>query len=528
MTEPNIPILFYEGCLRNRKQLCAELSITDSRERTETEKAILRKGYERWDRDVVHHLYGGFSFALRVADGSLFCARDHFGLKSFYYCLMPDGRLCCSADISGITADPAYTKAIDPEALQLYMMFGYPVGEKTLWRGIRKLMPGCMLIWDTVSCKIERYYHPSFHPEYGLTEETWIDRFNGTLQDILDDDRACMSLSGGSAFLSGGVDSALLLAASGVRRAASIRFPEQAYSEWEAASETAAWLGRELQGITLSAEDFIAAIPRFVKHAELPLANPSAVAFMLGCEQAAGMGGPWLSGEGADEFFAGYHIYRRAQELALDEGPLHYGCDGVMEQVTAQRLLRQERAFPTDPLVRWMYEQTAGDEHLSRLLLIDIGLWLEGDILFSVNRSARANGIELLLPYADRRMFELSASIPAGLKLRGDCGKYILRRAAEKWLPHDIAFRKKIGFSVPAAQWLSHEAFRLSIEKALFGEISAAYFDRDMLERLWDHFLKGQKALWKNLYTVIVFVLWHECCFEPLRDEQEAQDNRRI
>lgn len=107
-----------------------------------------------------------------------------------------------------------------------------------------------------------------------------------------------------------------------------------------------------------------------------------------------------------------------------------------MEQEDARRLLGQERAVPVGGLVRDLYEQTAGDEHLSRLLLIDIVLWFEGSILFSVNRSARANGVALLLPYADRRFFELSAAIPSNLKLRGDCGKYILRRTAERWLPH--------------------------------------------------------------------------------------------
>lgn len=251
-----------------------------------------------------------------MADGSLFCARDHFGLRGFYYCLLPDGRLLCAPDIAGITADPSYRKAIDPDALQLYMMFGYPVGEATLYRGIRKLMPGRTLAWDGVALQIDRYCRPSFHPEYGLGEQAWIERIDGTLREILDEDRAGMGLSGGSAFLSGGLDSALLLAASGVQRAASIRYAEEAFSEWEAASETAARLGRELRGVTLSAEDCLAAIPRFVRNLELPLADPSALAFLLGCEHAAGEGGPWLSGEGADEFFAGYHIYRRAGELA--------------------------------------------------------------------------------------------------------------------------------------------------------------------------------------------------------------------
>lgn len=507
-------VLFYEGYLRNRKKLCAELFVEDSPDRGQTEQAVLLAGYGRWGRDVVHHLYGSFSFALREAGGKLYCARDHFGIKTFYYSLLPDGRLLCATDISEIAADAGYRKGIDPEALQLYMMFGYPAGEATLFQGIRKLMPGCALTWDAGFCKVERYYRPAFHPEYGVSEQDWIDRTDATLQDILDDDRAAAGLCDGSAFLSGGVDSALLLAASGVKRAASIRFRESAYSEWEAASETAACLGKALQGITLSPEEYLDAIGRYVKNAELPTSDPCVTAFLLGCEHTGGKGGPWLSGEGADEFFAGYNNYRMAPELALDDGPTHYGLYGIMAQEDARRLLWQEKACPAEALVRDLYEQTARDEHLSRLLLIDIRLWLEGDILLSVNRSARANGVELLLPYADRRMFELSAAIPSDLKWRDGCGKYILRRTAERRLPHEIAFRRKIGFLNPLRQWFGETAFLPRIEKVLFGEVSSRFFDRAILRRYWEGFLNGEELYWKIVYAAYVFVIWYECCYE--------------
>ncbi len=509
-------VLFYEGYLRNRKRLCTELSVEDSHDRERTEQSVLLAGYARWGRDVVHHLYGSFSFALREAGGKLFCARDHFGIKSFYYTCLPDGRLICAADISGITADPGYRKAIDPDALQLYMMFGYPAGEATLFRGIRKLMPGCMLTWDAGVCNIEQYYRPTFHPEYGVSEQAWIDRFDATLQEIFDDDRAAMGLGDGSAFLSGGVDSALLLAASGVKRAASVRFRESAYSEWEAASETAAWLGRELQGITLSAEEYLDAIPRYLRNAELPTTDSCVTAFLLGCEHTGGKGGPWLSGEGADEFFAGYKNYRLAPKLAWDDGSTHLGLIGIMPQEDARRLLGQRKACPTEYLVRDLYAQTAHDEHLSRLLLIDIRLWLEGDILFSVNRSARANGVELLLPYADRRMFELSAAIPSDLKWHDGCGKYILRRTAERWLPHDIAFRPKLGFMNPLRHWFLEDAFRPRIEKVLFGKVSAQFFDQAILRRYWDGLLNGEDLNWNIVYAAYVFAVWYECCYEKL------------
>lgn len=150
-------VVFYEGYIRNRKKLCAELCVADSPDRGQAKRAALLAGYARWGRDVVHHLYGSFAFALREAGGRLFCARDHFGIKTFYYSLLPDGRLLCATDISKIAADAGYRKAIDPDALQLYMMFGYPAGEATLFRGIRKLMPGCALTWDAGVCKVEQY-----------------------------------------------------------------------------------------------------------------------------------------------------------------------------------------------------------------------------------------------------------------------------------------------------------------------------------------------------------------------------------
>ena len=506
-------VLFCESSIRNLKHLCRELNVEDTPDRDAAEREILLRGYERWGAGIVHHLYGGFSFALREENGRLFCARDAFGIENFYYCNLPDDRLLCAPNLSGITSNPGYRKAIDPEALQIYTIFGYPAGERTLWRGIRKLMPGCTLTRDKGPAAIGRWYRPSFHPEYGVSEQEWADRIRDTLEEILEEDRLSAGLSGGSAFLSGGVDSSLLLAASGVRRAASVSFPKPAFSEWEAASRTAAYLGRDLQNITLTAKDYISALPRLVRNMGLPMADPSAGAFMLGCERVPRENGPWLSGEGADEFFAGYYVYRRVDELTQDGGSLYYGCDAAMDQDDALRLLRGAEVLPLGGLVRELYGQSSEWESLSRLLLIDIGLWFEGDILFAAGRSARANGIKLTLPFADRRMFELSAAIPSDLKLKDGCGKYILRRAAEKWLPHDMAFRKKIGFATPLVHWFGGEEFRPEIERVLFGDIAAEYFNLDFLRRLWRIYQTGNENVWRIIYTAYIFVLWVENCY---------------
>ena len=147
------------------------------------------------------------------------------------------------------------------------------------------------------------------------------------------------------------------------------------------------------------------------------------------------------------------------------------------------------------------------------MLAVDISLWLEGDILFSVGRSARANGIDLLLPFADRRMFELSAAIPAVLKRKGGTEKYILRKAAQTRIPQEIAFRPKVGFSVPARQWFREERFRPWIEQLLFGAVSRSFFNQEVLRKIWLSFLKGDELVWRIPYAVVIFVLWYETCF---------------
>jgi asparagine synthase (glutamine-hydrolysing) len=145
--------------------------------------------------------------------------------------------------------------------------------------------------------------------------------------------------------------------------------------------------------------------------------------------------------------------------------------------------------------------------------MIDLRLWFEGDILFCVDRASHAGGFDLLLPYADRRFFELTSSIPSSLKIKDGVGKYILRRAAEKKLPHETAFRKKVGFSVPLKAWLRQEKFRADLEAVLFGPNSGKYFDQQQLRRYWQSFLGGNDAIWRIIYSAYAFLIWEDGFF---------------
>ena len=498
-------ICFYEGYLRNRLSLCRELGLPDP----SGERAVLEAGFRRWGAGLPDHLYGAFAFVFRLPEsGAFFAARDPLGLQPFFYYVTEDSALLFASDVNDLLRDRRVRRAVDPEALQHYMHFGYPVGEKTLWQGIRKLLPGRTLTFRDGEACISAYWKPAFHPDDSRSEEAWAADIDETLRLILSEDRENFDFRSAFSFLSGGVDSAYLLAHSGVRRAVGIGYPGEPVSELPLAAKVAQTLGADFSGVEVNPEVFFDAVPRVVRRLGLPLADASAVAFALGCEQAAQTGTVCFSGEGADEFFAGYRIYRRADELAQSGGPWHYGCAGVMEAEDAAPLLKQERIFPCESLVKELYADSEADEHLSRLLRIDCALWLEGDILFGVASSARAAGLRLLLPYADRRLFELSARIPSSLKRKDGVEKYILRRAAETRLPRETAFRPKVGFSVPVRGWLRREPFRSRAESILFGARSSRLFDQTLLRRYWSAFQDGNDAVWQISYAAYVLLVW--------------------
>ena len=507
-------ICCYEGYLRNRPQLCRDLGVKAGTDRKEDELTVLAAGYRRWGREIVHHFSGEFAFAIRDEEQkAVFCARDPFGIRSFYYCLTEDKTFLCGTDLHAIVQDPRYRKALDKDALQLYLMFGYPAGDYTLFKGVRKLMPGCTLIWDGKMIRKERYHESSFSPDFSLSEREWTERIDATLQEILAEDRANFNFTNAGSFLSGGVDSSYLLASSGVRNALSIGFADASVSEIPTAGVVADSLGARFHACVFSAEDYFRAIPSMLRSLQLPLADACAPAFALGCEAAAQLSRVFLSGEGADEFFAGYHVYSRYEELGAP-GASYYGCDGIMDQKTAMALLGTEHAFPMEELTAGIRAMTSDSEPLSRMLAADIALWLEGDILFGVGTSARSHGLNLLLPYADERLFALSSAIPSGLKRKDGTGKYILRRAAEARLGHETAFRPKKGFPVPVRQWLRREPYRSQVETALFGPVSERFFNSELLKKLWDAFLAGNDALRSIPYAVYVFILWYENCFD--------------
>ena len=301
----------YRGHIRNWKTLCGELGIDDTLPREEREKEILAKGYTAWGTKLTDHLYGMFAFALWDDEAeSLYCARDHFGTKPFYYYETEDGGLLYGTMIRDIMEKPGFVKELNEEMLQIYLSLTYVAGEDTFFKGLKKLMPGHFLTWKNGELTIERYFAPEYRIDEGKSLEDWADEIHTTLANVMPEVKEPHETA--ESFLSGGVDSSYVLAMSDAVAGDSCGYEDARFDESPLAAETAKILGREFHRALIKPEDYFAEVPYVMENMELPLGDASAIVFSLGCKSTVENTKLCYSGEGADEFFGGYNMYRNA------------------------------------------------------------------------------------------------------------------------------------------------------------------------------------------------------------------------
>lgn len=504
-------LLTYRGHIRNHKALCAELGIRSGLSREEREKEILLKGFEKWGNDLPDHLYGMFAFA--IEDGGRITAfRDHFGTKPFYYYLTADNKLLFGTMIKDIIGQEGFVKALDETQLQIYLTLTYPAGEDTFFKGLKKLMPGCRLEFENEEVKITRYWHPEYAPDDSKTAEDWADEIHKTLQlmmtEVKDGDETAES------FLSGGVDSSYVLAMSDAKAADSCGYDEERFDESRIAAKTAELLKVKHNVAKITPEKFFETVPFVMKNMELPLGDASAIVFTLGCLAAAEHTKLCYSGEGADEFFGGYNMYRNAERYGDNLKTFYVGNTNIMKEDEKQRLLKNydPSVLPIN-LVKDIYEETEGLDPLTRMADIDIRIWLEGDIYLNVDKMSTAAGLEIRMPLTDRRVFDIARRIPAKFKVNEEQNKVVFRMAAAKVLPDEIAFRKKLGFIVPIRLWLADERYNADVRRLFASEYAGNFFNTDELNAIYNEYIGGNSDLWRKVWTIYTFLVWYEIYF---------------
>ncbi len=550
--------VIYNGEIYNHAELRPELERSGHRYRSHCDTETILHAWEEWGDASIDRYRGMFAFAIWDRQRrQLFCVRDRLGIKPFYYFF--DGRLFAFAsEIKALLEHPAISARFNDRALPEYLTFGYTSGEETLFRGIRKLMPGHTLriSIDNFQPLIRQYWDlPHSQPCHRGTERELAAELRRRLEETVR--MRLMSDVPLGMFLSGGIDSSAIAAI--MRRLVdtpvttfSVGYAERQFSELEYAASVARSIGTRHHEILLSRNQFFGALPALIWHEDEPVVWPSSVALYFVSKLASQHVKVVLTGEGSDELFAGYGRYRyqlwnqkwadrwslvpEALRSAVRRGIASssllradvrrklahtflgrqpdlsslyldnfYGAFTSQQQL---RLLEQpDLVRENSPYSHYLAYWAKGRDlpYLERMLFADRKTYLV-ELLMKQDQMSMATSIESRVPFLDHTLVEWSCAIPSALKLRGREGKFILKKAVEDLLPADIIYRKKMGFPTPIKSWLLHpSADGIYQELQAPDTLLSEYLDRralsDLISRHRSRAEDATDRIW-NLYTL--------------------------
>ena len=519
---------------------------------TEGDTEVVIAAYHHFGTAAVRRLRGMFAFVIwdacrRVAFG----ARDPFGIKPLFSCTGPGGVAFASEKKSLLELAPSLgvPTAIDRRALQHYLTLQYVPEPASLHTGITRIESGTSFTLSPGGKLItERYFHPAFQPR-AVRSEADTKALHGEITAAMRDSvakhmRADVTVG---AFLSGGIDSTAIAALAREHNPDLITFTtgfeREGYSEVDVAAESAAAIGVRHIIRTVSATELAEALPLIVWYLDDPVADPALVPLWFIAREAREHVKVVLSGEGADELFGGYTIYREPLSLAAFEKVpgglrrvLGWISSRIPEGVRGKDLLRRgalpleqryygnARIFRDDQLREVLrgydqrishadvtadpYATSSNWDPVARMQHVDLFTWLRGDILVKADKMTMANSLELRVPFLDPEVFRVASTIPLGEKITRETTKHALRQALRDIVPAHVLNRPKLGFPVPIRHWLQkdlHDWARSIVEHSGTGE----FLDLTAVHRLLDEHRTGPRDHSRRIWTMLVFMLWH-------------------
>lgn len=547
--------LVYNGEIYNFMQLRGELAARGHVFRTHSDTEVILHAWREWGEDCVQHLRGMFAFVLwDRARQTLFMARDRLGVKPLYYSLLDDGRLLVASELKGLTCHPQLSRDLDPQALEDYLALGYVPEPRSIYRRVAKLAPGHSLTWrhGEAEPRPHCYWDLPYRPLAAMEDGEAVFELTARLREAVDI-RLVAEVPLG-AFLSGGVDSssvvAMMAQVSGEPvNTCAIGFGERDYDESGYARQVAERYHTRHVAKQVDPDDF-SLFDKLVDLYDEPFADSSALPTYRVCELARQRVTVALSGDGGDEGLAGYRRYgwqlqeqrqrdaipaplrrligglgafypdmpraprwlrARATLRAIGRDPvagylqLHSVLDGdTRALVYSDGMQRELQGYSALEVMRAHAARAPTDDPLSLVQYLDYKTYLPGDILTKVDRASMAHGLEVRVPLLDHRLVEWLSGLPNGFKQRDGQGKWLLKKAMEPYLPHDVLYRRKQGFAVPLSKWF-RGPLRARLHDALLGGglADTGWFTRRGLTRLLEEHDRGirdrSQALWSLL-----------------------------
>lgn len=556
LSEDGRYVLAYNGETYNFMELREELVAAGISFTTNSDSEVLLRGYIHWGTELTKKLRGMFAFVIwDKQEQTLYGARDPFGIKPFYYADM-DGTFFFGSELKSFIPHPDFKKELNPEALKFYLTFQYSALNESFLKGVFRLEPGHQLFHKNGQAEISAYHTFSFEPDGKSLEE-----HAQEIRDVVAESVKAHQISDVEvgAFLSGGIDSSVIVAQSRPDKTYSVGFANKGFDETGEAQALCKELGLKNLSKTISADEFFDILPAIQYYADEPNANLSTVPLYFLSKLAAQDVKVVLSGEGSDELFGGYESYhttklqqtycklplalRRVIAKGAAKLPTFHGQGRLISagQDIRDSYVGQAFIFGNDEAERilapkyrsqktWKditapyFDKVSGQDDVARMQYLDLHLWQPLDILRKADRMTMANSLELRVPYLDLNVWEVARRIPSNQKIHGkSTTKYALRKAAVPMLPDDWVNRPKKGFPVPFVAWLREDKYYNWAKNLLSQEYVSEFFDQSyLLEMLEEHY-SGQKRNQRKLYTILSFLIWYqvyfpECCgVEPFK-----------
>ena len=553
--------VIFNGEIYNYLELIPQLKAQGHTFRSRCDTEVIVHAWEEWGADCVQHFQGMYAFAIwDEPKQTLFLARDRFGEKPLYYTLLDDGQFLFASELKALLAHPSVRRDLEPQSVADYFAYGYVPDPRTIYRNIAKLPPAHSLtVRRGVDVPAPRAYwdvrfaaHPS-HDEEAVEGEL-VERLRKAVGMRMIADVPL------GAFLSGGVDSSSVVAMMAAQsqtpvNTCSISFADQEYDE----SRHAALIAQRFHTnhfSQLAAADDFDLLDRLIDSYDEPFADSSALPTHLVCALARQRVTVALSGDGGDEVFGGYRRYywhhheqqvrslvppwlrapvfgplaaiypkldwaprpfrakATLQNLARDSTEAYFNTVCAVPEIVRARLFSPAQhqklgGYRPSDILHQHVARAETDDVLSQIQYADMKTYLPGDILTKVDRASMAVSLEVRVPLLDHDFVQWVCTLPSSLKLRGREGKYIFKKALERYLPNEILYRPKMGFAVPLKAWFRGPLRERARKIVTSGDlVDCGIFDVPYLKQLFVQHQSGVSDHSSALWSLMMFEMF--------------------
>lgn len=544
--------IVFNGEIYNFKELQEDLIKKGHVFKTRSDTETIVHLYEEYGVDCVKHLRGMFAFAIWDDNKKqLFCARDRFGIKPFYYYTDTE-KFVFGSEIKTILKSEGIDKTLSYDALNSYFAFGYITSDRSIYNNIKKIQPGhCLLLSIGKDAKIEisKYWDIHFEPDHTKSEEQWAEELGSALSNAVKSHMISDVPLG--AFLSGGLDSSAVVAMMAKNseqpiKTFSIGFKEEKFNELKYARQVAELYGCEHHEKIVEPES-IDLLPKLVNAYDEPYADSSMIPTYYVSKFAREHVKVVLSGDGGDELFAGYEIYnylngihkyssgspafnkivwgsinKLIPEKVAGKGVTYFLSQNkeylgahlcIWPEEERRRLIKDTGTFrynaSSELFKEELLKHAGKNDFITNLQYLDLKTYMVDDILTKVDRASMLNSLEVRVPLLDHKFAELSFNIPSTLKLKGKEQKHILKQSMKNFLPDSIINRQKVGFAVPLSIWFKDE-LKDYVNDTLLGSnpLMSNYLDKNYVRTMIEDNKDGMRDFSSRIWSLLCFEEW--------------------